>query len=258
MQRRDSDAPSASARLRARLAGAEIPSWRSLVPAAAALLLLLGFIVLAQEVFEGETRRFDESLLLALRMPADPARPIGPAWLPDVMRDITALGGTAVLTLLVAGLTGFLAITGRRRTALLVLAAVLSGVLVSTLFKHGFARPRPDLVPHGTRVTSASFPSGHAMMSALVYLTLGAMLAGTESTRRARIYVLACSAALALLIGLSRVYLGVHWPTDVIAGWTLGTLWALGASLVLRHAQQRGQVEALDADADADDLQGLS
>lgn len=257
MQHRDSVAPSSADRLRARLAATPIPHWRTLVPAAAALLLVFGFIVLAQEVFEGETRGFDEGLLLALRTPGDPARPIGPGWLPEVMRDITALGGTAVLTLIVAGLSGFLAITGRRRTALLVLGAVLSGVLVSTLFKHGFARPRPDLVPHGTRVTSASFPSGHAMMSALVYLTLGAMLAGTETTRRARVYVLACTSALALVIGVSRVYLGVHWPTDVIAGWTLGALWAIGASLVLHHAQTSGQVEPL-ASAGDDDLQGLS
>ncbi len=125
----------------------------------------------------------------------------------------------------------------------MVFGAVLSGTIVSQLLKIGFARPRPDLVPYGTEVFTASFPSGHAMMSAVVYLTLGALLARTESRRRVKSYVMAIAAVLTLLVGLSRIYLGVHWPSDVVAGWALGAGWAAFAWLVMLWLQGRGKVE---------------
>jgi undecaprenyl-diphosphatase len=201
------------------------------------------FAKLADSIGEGSTRRFDDWLLLALRTAGDPADPLGPKWFEEVMRDITALGSTVVLALMVLGIVGFLAMTRRAYAALTVLISVIGGVLVSQGLKFAFARPRPDLVPHGTEVYTASFPSGHSMMAAVVYLTLGALLARTQSSRSVKAYILTVAVVLAALVGVSRVYLGVHWPTDVLAGWTLGGVWAFACWLAMLWLQARGEVE---------------
>ena len=138
---------------------------------------------------------------------------------------------------------GYLWLSGRRRSMLLLVASVGGGQMLSTLFKRGFDRPRPDLVPHEAIVYTASFPSGHAMMAAVTYLTLGAMLARVQPTRVLRVYVLALAAIVTVAVGISRVYLGVHWPTDVLAGWTAGAAWALACWTVARWLAQRGAVE---------------
>ena len=205
--------------------------------------MAFAFIKLAEEVFEGETRGFDTRILLAFRNPADLSDPIGPSWFEESVRDITSLGSVSVLGLVVLAVTGFLVITGRRQTALLVLVSVIAGTLFGSLMKHGFARPRPELVPHGSRIYTASFPSGHATMSAVVYLTLGALLARTEHAQRVKLYILSVAALLTLIVGLSRIYLGVHWPTDVLAGWALGSAWAMISWLAMLWLQSRGQVE---------------
>ncbi|MGG5818447.1 phosphatase PAP2 family protein [Falsiroseomonas sp. HW251] len=204
---------------------------------------LWGFVALAGEVMEGETLAFDRALLLALRDPANPADPLGPSWLREVGRDMTALGGIAVLTLLTIGVLAFMALRALWGAAGLLLASVLGGMVASNLLKAAFDRARPDLVPHGSIVMTASFPSGHAMMSAVVYLTLGVLLARVEPRRRDKAFILSCAVFLTLLVGVSRVYLGVHWPTDVLAGWCLGAAWALGCWLVARWLQRRGAVE---------------
>jgi undecaprenyl-diphosphatase len=201
------------------------------------------FAKLADSIGEGSTRRFDDWLLLALRTAGDPADPLGPKWFEEAMRDITALGSTVVLALMVLGIVGFLAMTRRAYAALTVLISVIGGVLVSQGLKFAFARPRPDLVPHGTEVYTASFPSGHSMMAAVVYLTLGALLARTQSSRSVKAYILTVAVVLAALVGVSRVYLGVHWPTDVLAGWTLGGVWAFACWLAMLWLQARGEVE---------------
>ncbi len=201
------------------------------------------FAKLADEVVEGGTRAFDERVLMALRTPGDLADPIGPRWFEEMMRDFTALGGTGVLVLMVLAVAGFLALTRKGHAALAVIIAVTGGVLVSQTMKWAYARPRPELVPHGAEVYTASFPSGHAMMSAIVYLTLGAMLARTQSGQAVKAYVLAVAVFLTVLVGTSRVYLGVHWPTDVLAGWMLGATWALACWLVMLWLQARGQIE---------------
>ncbi len=211
------------------------------IVAVAGLLLLFGIV--AEAVVVGGTRTFDEALLLALREPTNTVDPIGPAWVEEAMRDLSAMGSTTVLTFVTLSLVGYLASTRRGHAAMLVLGAVFSGTIVSQLLKIGFARPRPDLVPYGTEVFTASFPSGHAMMSAVVYLTLGALLARTKSRRRVKSYVMAIAAVLTLLVGLSRIYLGVHWPSDVVAGWALGAGWAAFAWLVMLWLQGRGKVE---------------
>lgn len=211
------------------------------------LTLLLGaiwvFAMVAGEVMEGDTRALDETILLAMRNPVDRSDPVGPGWVEELGRDFTALGGMGVLTLLTLAVAGYLALLRKFGAALLVLAAVGGGVLLSTLLKLGFDRPRPDLVPHGSIVYTRSFPSGHSMLSAATYLTLGALLARIQPKRRLKAYLLVLAIMVTLLVGASRVYLGVHWPTDVLAGWTAGAAWALLVWLVARWLQGRGQVE---------------
>ena len=191
-------------------------------------LPVLAFIEIADEVTEGEgeVRWFDEGLLLALRT-SDPADPIGPRWLETSVMDISALGGFAVLALVTLFAVGYLLTLNKWRNALMLLVATLGGTVISEGLKMGFNRPRPDLVAHIVETTSMSFPSGHAMLSAVTYLTLGALIARTQEKRSLRGYVLGAAILVTLLIGLSRIYLGVHWPTDVLAGWCLGAAWAL-------------------------------
>ncbi|MBL4543957.1 MAG: phosphatase PAP2 family protein [Rhodobacteraceae bacterium] len=206
-------------------------------------VLLFAFVKLADEVLEGETRAFDEAILLALRTPGDLAQPIGPPWLQEMVRDFTALGSTGVLTIITLGVVGWLMFSGKRRTAGLVLVAVLCGIVFSSLLKLGFARPRPDLVPHSVAVFTNSFPSGHAMMSAVVYLTLGFLVARTQHAVALKVYLVSLALFLTLLVGFSRIYLGVHWPSDVLAGWAAGACWALMCSLVMSRLQEAGKVE---------------
>ncbi len=210
------------------------------------------FIALADEVMEGETHAFDTAILLALRSPTDPADPLGPGWVEELGRDITALGGIGVLGFITLAVAGFLWLKGNRRSMWLMLAAVGSGQLLSTLAKHGFDRPRPDLVPHGMQVYTASFPSGHSMMAAITYLTLATLVASVQPTRALRIYVLVLAILVTFAIGVSRIYLGVHWPTDVLAGWTAGAAWALVWSLAARWLARRDLVGP-SADNDHDE-----
>jgi undecaprenyl-diphosphatase len=203
---------------------------------------VLAFAGLAGEVLEGDIRAFDRAVLLALRNPADPGDPIGPRWLEEVARDVTSLGGNAILTAFTLAVIGFLALTEKRAAAVLVAASVGGGTALSSLLKLGFSRPRPDLVPHAVEVYTASFPSGHAMLSAVTYLTLGALLVRVQPRWRVRLYILALASATTILVGASRVYLGVHWPTDVLAGWCVGAAWALLCWLVALRLQRAGRV----------------
>jgi undecaprenyl-diphosphatase len=189
-------------------------------------LPLWAFSEIAEEVGEGDARWFDESVLLALRT-SDPADPIGPRWFELSVMDVTALGGFGVLALVTLLAIGFLLALKRWPDALLLLVATLGGTAISEGLKMGFNRPRPDLVAHIVDATSMSFPSGHAMLSAVTYLTLGALIARTQERLSMRRGILAAAILLTVLIGASRVYLGVHWPTDVLAGWCLGAAWAL-------------------------------
>ena len=201
------------------------------------------FADLADEVVEGDTARFDEAVLLSLRAADDPAMPIGPAWLTEVGRDITALGGTTVLMLVIVAVTGYVWLIGKHGAMWLILASTLGGWLISSLLKYFFARPRPTVVAHLAEVSTASFPSGHSMMSAVVYLTLGALLTRLVARPLVKLYILAIACVLTGLVGLSRVFLGVHYPTDVLAGWLAGLVWATLCWLVARWLQRRGQIE---------------
>jgi undecaprenyl-diphosphatase len=216
---------------------------------ALAAAMLAVFAKIADEVVEGKTHAFDEAVLRALRNPADLADPIGPAWLEHVMRDITSLGSFTVVALMTLVSVGYLLIDGKRAAAMFVVVAVTGGVALSEGMKHLFARPRPELVAHLVEVQTASFPSGHAMLSAVTYLTLGALLARIQSRNRLKAYVVSVAILLTLMVGASRIYLGVHWPTDVLAGWCAGAAWAMACWLLALWLQSRGEIEpATDGD----------
>lgn len=199
---------------------------------------------LTSEVLEGETLGFDQTILLWLRQSGDLSQPIGPRWLTHAMGDITSLGGVTVLTLLTLLATAYLLLDRKTVIAVFLFLSVLSGWLASTGLKIIIARARPDVVPHLVDVNDLSFPSGHAMVSAVTYLTLGALLARTQRFRATRIFVMGAGIFLAVTIGLSRIYLGVHYPTDVVAGWVAGSLWALGCWLISKRFIARTVDEA--------------
>jgi undecaprenyl-diphosphatase len=192
-----------------------------------------GFLNLSSEVGERETLTMDTRLLLMLRNPLNHSDPIGPRGFEEAMRDLTALGGFTFLTLVVLIAFAGLMFYRHSRRAWVFLGVVTLAQVSAELLKGVFERPRPDLVPHGSYVYSASFPSGHSTMSAVVFLTLAGILASMEPKRRAKAFIFGVAIALVVAVGFSRVYLGVHWPTDVLAGWTLGAAWALVARLAL-------------------------
>ncbi len=200
---------------------------RILVALVLITLSLFAVAKVGSEFAEGESFAFDAWALVSLRDANDPSQPLGPAWLKPMFIDITALGGTTALTLLTLVAVGYL-LTARKVTdAVFLAAATGGGAILGKLLKLFFARPRPEVVPHFVDVTSASFPSGHTVNSAIVYLTLGAILARVQPTRRLTRYVMVSTFVLAFLVGISRIYLGVHYPTDVLAGWAVGGTWAL-------------------------------
>jgi undecaprenyl-diphosphatase len=199
-----------------------------------------GFVELMEVAREATAHDFDTRILLAFREAGDPDNPLGPTWFEEAMRDITALGGTAVLVLVTLAAVFYLLVARSRRTALFVLVAVAGGQALSSLLKLGIERPRPDLVSHLAEVHTLSFPSGHAMLSAVTYLTLGSLLARAVPGRAAKIYVISVAMLTTVLVGMSRVYLGVHWPSDVLAGWCAGFAWALLCLVAARGLTGRG------------------
>lgn len=204
-----------------------------------AALWAWGVALLVASLEYSRIERFDEQVLLLLRRPDDLAVPIGPSWLLTAARDLSALGSTTVLVFMVVSVVGYLLLERRMGMLGFVLAATCGGGLIVDVLKPLFARPRPQVVPHLVPVHSASFPSGHSLLSAVVYLTLGALLARVTSDRITRIYLILLAALLTISIGLSRIYLGVHYPTDVLGGWVGGFLWALACGLVARELQRR-------------------
>ncbi|MGN7158568.1 phosphatase PAP2 family protein [Sphingomonas sp. SAFR-052] len=194
------------------------------IAAAGGVLLLLFF--LGTRVMQGDVFALDRRLMLALR--GSDGTPIGSVRFTSMVRDVTALGSTTVLTILVAFVALLLASMGRWRTGALVALACSSGSWANVLLKHAVARTRPDLVPHLMAETSNSFPSGHAANSAIVYLTLATLAWPLLRRPAARAFAMAAAVLLVIAIGASRVYLGVHWPSDVLAGWLFGALWAIG------------------------------
>jgi len=193
------------------------------------------FVVIAENVVDRHTQRFDEAVLQGLRRVDNPAVPIGPSWIAKAARDISALGSLSVLSLVTAGAAGLLAVARKHAAMWFLIVAVTGGVLLSGVLKQSFDRPRPSLVPHLDTVASPSFPSGHSMLAAIVYLTTAVLAARAAASRQTRIYMLLTGVAITALVGTSRVVLGVHYPTDVLAGWVGGAVWALSCWLVARR-----------------------
>ena len=217
--------------------------FRTLATLLLVVALLLVFGVVANEMNEGETRAFDNAVLLAMRNPANRADPIGPRWFEDSVRDVTSLGSTTVVIIIVSATAGFLALSRARAAAMLVVASVCGGAILMQVLKETFGRVRPDVVSHSLVELTRSFPSGHTTLAAVTYLTLGALLARVQSSRPLKMYVLFVAIMLTLLVGVSRVYLGLHWPTDVLAGWCLGAAWAMVCWVVAAWLQREGRVE---------------
>ena len=197
------------------------------------------FVAIADEVLEGEAKDFDRWGFLLLRGgEVDP-----PLWMTEFAYNITALGSVVVLTLTMLLVAGFLALRGQFRRMAFILSAGVLGQSLVFILKLAFGRPRPDLFLHPLIAeTSAGFPSGHAMMSAVVYLSIGALVARISPDFKIRIYIMAVAFLLTFLVGLSRVYLGVHYPTDVLAGWSVGVAWACLCWLADRFSETRGSL----------------
>lgn len=195
-------------------------------------LALYAFFQIADEVGEAEIEGLDTALLLAFRNPADISDPLGPPWFEEFVTEITSLGGYPILIALVVAVVGFLLVIRRFGLALYLSISLGAGTAISQLLKTLYDRPRPDLVDHLVTTHTASFPSGHATMSTVVYLTLAALIVRIVAQKRVRVYVLAVAVAISIAVGLSRIYLGVHWPSDVAAGWALGVAWACLSWLV--------------------------
>jgi undecaprenyl-diphosphatase len=215
---------------------------RVLLVALLTVVGLWGFLELAGDVIEGDARTFDRWLLNALRNPENPKWPWGPRWLVEVGRDITALGSSVVVTLVTLAVVGYLALQRKYGAMWFVIVTTAGGGLLSQILKALFARERPCDVLY-VWVSSPSFPSGHAVLATVVYLALGILLARLEPKPLLKAYFLGVMMAFAFLVGVSRVYLGVHYPTDVLAGWAVGLVWALLCWLAAWYLQRRGAVE---------------
>ncbi|WP_339873979.1 phosphatase PAP2 family protein [uncultured Brevundimonas sp.] len=224
------------------------------------LVVALGiwaFAGLADETGEAGNQAFDQAVLAAMRPNPDPSDAWGPWWLQVAAGDITALGGIAVLGLFATVAVGFLLIQRKRLSALMLVLGLTGGVALSEGLKGVFGRARPPSLFQAVETINASFPSGHALLSTVFYLTVGVLVARTLPRRRLKTFVLGTAVLIALLVGTTRVYLAAHWATDVLAGWSVGAAWAMSlwvvASLIERR--QRARHAALqDAPASPSEL----
>ncbi len=247
-------APASRSRVRPSLQAIRSAVTRSGFQPLIALLCLSGALVFAhlvEEVLEGGTAASDRALLLAFRRPDDASVPIGPPWLLQSAIDVSALGGFTVIWMMTLAASGFLMLTRRWRALAILIAAIGGASLLNAFFKWSFHRARPDIATHLTQSWNASFPSGHAMISAAAYLTIAAILAQTQKSRAVRLYLISLAVLTTMLIGVSRIYLGVHWPSDVAAGWAAGAAFALLFWIVTRQAAPETATAeaALDRDA---------
>jgi len=221
---------------------------RTLAMIIAAGAAVWAFLELSEVVELTQPAALDRAILLWFRNPADPSDPIGPRAFEEAMRDITALGGFTCLTLFVIIAAASLVFFGKWRQAVVFTATVVLAEFSNDLLKAVYGRARPELVPHGAFVYTHSFPSGHAMLSAVTFLTLAAILSSLDRRRRFKVFVFAIAILVTVTVGVSRIYLGVHWPSDVLGGWTLGAAWALIARVVLSLWRRKGEAATQGVD----------
>lgn len=203
------------------------------------LMLVLGLIVM-MFLAHGQAGEMDREGLLWFRDSSLGLK--GPEWLTVIVRDVTALGSNWLLLYAMSTLTIVFLARRRLSEAVQVLLLSCGGVLLSMGAKYVFDRPRPDLVPHLIEVYTPSFPSGHATMS-MVCLLGGALLVSPQWQVKARRVLVLSGLLMAILVGVSRVMLGVHWPSDVMAGWLLGILWVMMVDQYCSH--RRGEVSSM-------------
>lgn len=199
--------------------------------------LVWGFVELADDAPEGDYLGLEIRIMRAMRVGGEP---LGGDLAAAAMRDITALGGAVLIAPLTGLILGYLWMCRRYRVAVLIAVATLGGQALNALLKHMFARERPDATLHLVEVNSPSFPSGHSMAASIFYLTIGALLARAAQRRREKIYLMSCAVLLTVAVGFSRVYLGVHYPTDVLAGWCAGGAWAIICWFAMDWLARRG------------------
>jgi len=214
----------------------------ALISLLALACLLFAFGVIAQNVIKGTSYAFDQSIILALRDPANPSVPMGPAWVQEAARDLTSLGSIIVLAIITLSVSGYLFLARKYAAAWLMIVAVFGGIVLNDLLKSAFARPRPDILYQAAQVFTSSFPSGHAELSAITYLTMAVLLAESQTSCKIGLYFIAVSALLTILIGVSRVYLGVHYPTDVLGGWCIGAAWALACWVLMTWLRRKVRI----------------
>ncbi len=209
-----------------------------LIAISAAVLLQVAFAVLASEVLEDETTAFDQTILQAFR--DGNGMPVGPGWLKATVLNLSALGSVAVVTLIVVLAATFLVLVKRRGEALLLVATSVGATLTLVVLKTVFGRERPTVVSALATEVDLSFPSGHSLIASAIYPTLGLLLARTFKDQHLKVFVLAAAACLTLMIGFTRIYIGVHYPTDVLGGWMLGLSWAILCALVSQRLRPPG------------------
>jgi undecaprenyl-diphosphatase len=195
--------------------------------------VIFAFFGIADEVGENATATFDRTLLLLFRNRANPAEPLGAPYFVEAMRYVTALEGFTFLTLFVVIGAACLLFFRQRRKAIVFPETIGLTEISGEILKIIYNRPRPDIVQYGIYVYSNSFPSGYYTLSAALLFTMAAILSSLDKRRSFKAFIFTLALLLTVAIGVSRVYLGVHWPTDVLAGWTLGAGWALLARLAL-------------------------
>jgi undecaprenyl-diphosphatase len=223
-----------------RIARTEIVALTALLVVA---LGIMAFVELADDMTEADGRAFDQAVLLAMR-PGGSADGWGPPWLETAALDLTSLGGIAVLGLFAVIVVLFLILQRKRLSALLLVLGLAGGVALSEGLKALFGRDRPPAAWQAVETINASFPSGHALLSAVFYLSIGVMLTRAFPRRRFKAYVLGVAMLLTLIVGLTRIYLAAHWASDVLAGWSIGAAWAMALWLVAYAVQRRQAVHA--------------
>lgn len=198
------------------------------------ILCWIGFAVIAWLVTSGRSAMFDDLGVMFWRTGPE-LHPRGPAAMLESVRDITALGGTLLLTCFSIAAVVALLFLRHRREAVLFAATALAGTLVNSSLKLLIGRARPDIVPHLTEAGGNSFPSGHSFNSAMIYIGMALAFATFSARQSVRFTVVGCALFVSMIVAWSRVWLGVHFPSDVAAGWLGGAGWAFMAAAIFQR-----------------------